>query len=88
MVAWLLAAGADLDVRDDNGCTALHLSCLRAEPTIAATCTRQLLAAGAEADGLTASGMVRLAPRASPLAPWSSLSHLRAVLTQRTGDLT
>ena len=69
MVAWLLAAGADLDVRDDNGCTALHLSCLRAEPTIAATCTRQLLAAGAEADGLTASGMVRLAPRPSPLAP-------------------
>mmetsp|Transcript_10046 Transcript_10046/g.23997 ORF Transcript_10046/g.23997 Transcript_10046/m.23997 type:complete len:137 (-) Transcript_10046:10-420(-) len=60
VVAWLLAAGADLDVRDDNGCTALHLSCLRAEPTIAAACTRQLLAAGAEADGLTASGMTPL----------------------------
>ena len=66
MVAWLLAAGADLDVRDDNGCTALHLSCLRAEPTIAATCTRQLLAAGAEADGLTASGMVRLSESGTP----------------------
>ena len=23
VVAWLLAAGAELDVRDDNGCTAL-----------------------------------------------------------------
>ena len=30
VVAWLLAAGAELDVRDDNGCTALHLACLRA----------------------------------------------------------
>ena len=28
VVAWLLAAGADLTVRDDNGCTGLHLSCL------------------------------------------------------------
>ena len=28
VVAWLLAAGADLNVRDDNGCTGLHLSCL------------------------------------------------------------
>ena len=99
MVAWLLAAGAELDVRDDNGCsalltlslslsrsrsrsrslsrslsltliltltptltrcTALHLACLRAEPTIATTCTRQLLAAGAEVDSLTASGMTPL----------------------------
>ena len=60
VVAWLLAAGAELDVRDDNGCTALHLACLRAEPTIATTCTRQLLAAGAEVDSLTASGMTPL----------------------------
>ena len=47
-------------LRDDNGCTALHLACLRAEPTIATTCTRQLLAAGAEVDSLTASGMTPL----------------------------
>ena len=53
VVGWLISAGADLDLRDDNGCTALHLSCLRGDAQVAAACTRQLLAAGAEPDAVT-----------------------------------
>jgi ankyrin repeat protein len=66
VVGWLISAGADLDLRDDNGCTALHLSCLRGDAQVAAACTRQLLAAGAEPDAVTESGMVRPSPRLTP----------------------